>query len=574
MSEFTLDDFKLTELFLGVDPEQYEDIIPSFTGKGTVPISWMLFLNPDDIVTRQEADPNALEGWAKNNQNADMDKVDEYLKEPVGFRTTLPEAKGRLLKFKNAFRSIPYIWSYFRVLEVLDGQLDKIVTDLEENIPLNPIRKSVIEPDKPRSQVKVDEKSKEEKPVKKGRGRKKTKKEEPKPEEDNPFAELENFGFDNVRETSDEGGDFNVADMLMGLDDDLLSELAVAAEYDREKEDYQEDLARKAEEVDPSVMPVIINFESMAEAGFGYRIGRIPVILDRLLHHAEREGRMTRIMQDYLQDIFRDLKIPWRITGLLAEDFVQSDPSTLPEIMLGTPSPFVLIRESFDLKYWTSSSLQSGDERLMYTLTMLPSEEIHRAIRENRLKEISDRIGTILVNTQAVAAPRLTLTHLKESPVESNIWGFRVLILDVNGEHKPATILCEDPETSWEEDFVGKVNLPGVLIDWNVEYLARFQEFSDADTYRIVLKNAKDREDCFQAFARWIRRHNLLYRNRFGVSGTVHALREILEKTEERDLGQLVFDILTNLTELGISDATEVLADESVVNKLAWLYSI
>ncbi|MFV2016411.1 MAG: hypothetical protein ACC656_13350, partial [Candidatus Heimdallarchaeota archaeon] len=165
--------------------------------------------------------------------------------------------------------------------------------------------------------------------------------------------------------------------------------------------------------------------------------------------------------------------------------------------------------------------------------------------RDGRLSEIQDRIGNILITTQSYNPPILSLDNLKKSPCKSNIWGFRVLIQDMSGEYKASTILCDDPNKSWEEDFKEKVNLPGVLIDWNVEYLARFSDFSDSDNYRIVLKKAKDIEDTFQAFVRWVRRHNILYRNKYGVTGTISYLKQILIETEDKELGKLVFDILT-----------------------------
>jgi hypothetical protein len=209
----------------------------------------------------------------------------------------------------------------------------------------------------------------------------------------------------------------------------------------------------------------------------------------------------------------------------------------------------------------------------MYTLAMLPSEEVHRAIRDGKLSEIQDRIGSILISTQSFNPPLLSMKNLKLAPVNSNIWGFRVLIQDMSGEYKASTILCNDPNKSWEIDFKEKINLPGVLIDWHVEYLARFSDFSDSDNYRVVLKKAKDIDDSFHAFVRWVRRHNILYRKKYGVKGTVNSLKNILEETEDKELGQLVFDILTNLTERGITEATEVLSDDAIVRKLPWLYS-
>ncbi|MCE7735049.1 MAG: hypothetical protein GPJ54_09240 [Candidatus Heimdallarchaeota archaeon] len=550
-----------TELYLGSAPsEQDQDIIPSFTASGFVPLGWFFFFKPDDILNRESVNPKSWQGLISEDTNfteVGADSVDQYMKEPIMLKTTLPEAKARLTEFKEAFQSLPYIWSYFRIIGILDNQLEKIITELEENFVVTPVRKVTPEFDKPRSQVKVKaEKSS-------------TQKIEAKPvsaDLDNPFAELEDFGLDTKPDAGDD-------DILLGLDSDLISALEAATEFDRMQEEIKVEQQFEDDLEDPNVLPIIINFDKISGKSNGYRIGKVPVILERLLHHAKREGKMTRIMQDYLQDIFRELSIDWRITGLLAEDFVQSDPSTLSYQLIGSPSPFVIIRESFDLRYWTTEALQSGDERLMYTLAMLPSEEIHRAIRDGRLNEMQDRIGNILITTQSYNPPMLSLDNLKKQPVNSNIWGFRVLIQDISGEYKAATILCNDPNKSWEDDFKAKVNLPGVLIDWNVEYLARFSDFSDSDNYRVVLKKAKDIEFTFQAFVRWVRRHNILYRNKYGVTGTISYLKQIIIDTEDKELGKLVFDILTNLTEFGISQATEVLSDDAIVRKLPWLYS-
>lgn len=547
-----------TELYLGSAPsEQDQDIIPSFTASGFVPLGWFFFFKPDDVLSREKVDPKSWQGLVSEDTNfteVGAESVDQYMKEPIMLKTTLPEAKARLTEFKEAFQSLPYIWSYFRIIGILDTQLEKIITELEENFVVTPVRKVSPDFDKPRSQVKVKAS--------------KSEKIEVKPvsaDIDNPFAALEDFGMDAKSDAAD--------DILLGLDSDLISALEAATEFDRLQEEIKVEKQIEDDLEDPNVLPIIINFDKISEKSNGYRIGKVPVILERLLHHAKREGKMTRIMQDYLQDIFRELSIDWRITGLLAEDFVQSDPSTLSYRLIGSPSPFVIIRESFDLRYWTTEALQSGDERLMYTLAMLPSEEIHRAIRDGKLDEMQDRIGNILITTQSYKPPMLSLENLKKQPVNSNIWGFRVLIQDLSGEYKAATILCNDPNKSWEVDFKEKVNLPGVLIDWNVEYLARFSDFSDSDNYRVVLKKAKDIEFTFQAFVRWVRRHNILYRNKYGVNGTILYLKQLIVETEDKELGKLVFDILTNLTEFGISQATEVLSDDAIVRKLPWLYS-
>ncbi|MHA2091856.1 MAG: hypothetical protein ACW98K_13465, partial [Candidatus Kariarchaeaceae archaeon] len=266
------------------------------------------------------------------------------MQEIVAFRTTIPDAKARLSEFKDAFKNIPYIWSYFRVIDILDNQLEAYITELESNPESSPIQRLMSYPDEPRSQVIIKEHQQVE-----------VDQTELLEDSDNPFAELENFG----EQVSSE--DF---DTTFG-DEDLLKELAAATELEKlTTEDFDEELQ---EDEAIGFLPIVVQFDKIVSTGRGDKIGNVPILMERLLHHARREGRMTRIMQDYLQDIFREAFVGWRITGLLAEDFVQGDPSQLASIMIGVPSPYVIIRETFDLEYWTTGTLQSGDERLMYT---------------------------------------------------------------------------------------------------------------------------------------------------------------------------------------------------------------
>ncbi|MCH8906059.1 MAG: hypothetical protein IH840_03135 [Candidatus Heimdallarchaeota archaeon] len=509
---------------------------------------------------RQDDNPNAWADLASSG-NLELDSIESLLKEPVAFRTTIPAAKANIMELRDAFRSIPYIWSYFRIIDVLNKQLESFIETLQET-PVIAEKKSTPHPESALSQVKT---------------KKETVEKTADADLDNPFVSLEEFGASTTTAPSDDDflGDLDTSGVFGDLD--LMSDLEAATEFDKLKEAITEEERAQivSDEVDDDdgFLPVIATFDNLALKGFGERIGKIPVIIERLLHHAKREGRMTRIMQDYLQDIFREASVDWRITGLLAEDFVQSEPSKLASRMIGIASPFVIIQESFDLEYWTREALQTGDERLMYSLSLLPSEEVHRSIREGKLAELNNEIGNLLVTTKTIKPPKLSLEMLKKTPAESNIWGFRLMIQDVNKDYKAATILCENPEISWEEDFKQKLQLPGVLEDWNVEYTARFEDFSDTDSYKIVLGGARDVEDAFIGFTRWLRRHSILYRNQYGVKGTVNHLKSILEETEDKQQGQLIFDLLTKLTEYGISEAVDVLSDEAIVRKLPWLYS-
>ncbi len=555
------DDNAETYLYIGVNPSDHsKDIIATFTGSSCIPISWYFLFSPESAVSRQEEFPNS---WAdlvdkkkEDFKEIPLENIENYLNESVAFRTTLPEAKARLADFKEVFQSIPYIWSYFKVINIIDQQLESFISDLESNPQITPAIRHSPHPDAPRSQVKIKDKSQE------------------LPEDnsaddlaefDNPFAELESIGQPSQEENDD----------TTMMDADLMSALQAAAVLDKlESETFDEDQEKvEEEEFDTDFLPIVVQFDKIVTNGAGQNIAKVLVLMERLMHHARREGRMTRIMQDYLQEIFREAIVSWRITGQLAEDFVQGDPSVLAEIMIGTPSPFVIIKETFDLEYWTAGTLQPGDERLMYTLSMLPSEQIHKAIRDGSLVELSESIGGLLVTTQGILPPKLSLDLLKLPPVNSNIWGFRVLVQDVNKEYKAATILCTDPGTSWEDDFKEKVKLPGVLEDWNIEYSARFDEFSDMDNYRIIFEGAKDIDETFQGFSRWVRRHHILYRTKFGVKGTILHLKQILADTQDKQMGQLIFDILTKLTELGIGEAMDVLSDPIIVRKLPWLYS-
>ncbi len=540
--------------------------MPYFRNYEHVPIGWFFLFSPENIITRQEANMEGI--LSLDNMDTDTDtflNLADIMEEPVMFITSLPEAKKRLSKLRDMFSNFPYIWSYFRIIDILDTHIEDFIKKLQE-IPVKKEVRLEKYPDEPRSQVKIEG-------------------------DDFDFSELL-AEFDNEKEnTITESKDIkdDSAEMI-----DTLSELSALEDMFSEKKDKpkttiksmdDEELAELLvnddvigtttiieDESEKFVYPIYVDFSSIAGKGIGKRLQQVLKHIETLYRYAKREGKLTRIMLDVMQDIFRESLSNWKITGQLAEDFIESDPSNLPKIMLGVPSPMVIINETFDLEYWTRGTLQAGDERLMYTLTMLPSERIHIALNNGQLSEIATYIPNLLLSTRSIKPPVLSEKNLKMKPFESNIWGFRVMI-NHNNEPKAATLLCASPTISWEEDFKKRLNLPGVYNDWYIDYEVRFTQFNDTDNYQVIFKQARDIIDTFEGFIRWARRHNLIYRMHFGVEGTITKLKQQLIDTMDKEEGLLIFNILTNLTELGFSEATNALSDEAVYKKLEWLYS-
>ncbi|MHA2502244.1 MAG: hypothetical protein ACXAE3_05195 [Candidatus Kariarchaeaceae archaeon] len=562
-----LDQSKESYLYIGVNPRKIkQDIISTFTGQGLVPISWYFLFSPEDVRIRREIMPDQIQQHTQD----DLTSFEEFVEEPVAFRSTLPDAKTRLAAYKRAFSPIPYLWSYFKVIEILDKEIEDYIYQLENEPGQLIMHRQTNHPETRLSQVKIDG----------GRP------EEPAAiDMDNPFAGLEDLGAE-IEAAAGPVEPSSASDELAAFSsDDLLSALADAADLDfgdsdvapvRDDpfaEEISFDVDESYEDDEEDFMPIVVYFDQLASDNKGDRISRLPLLLERLMHHAEREGEMTRVMHDLLQEIFRDAMSGYRVTGQLAEDFVQSNPTRLPGIMLGEPSPYVIIDQKLDLEYWASGTLQSGDERLMYTLTMLPTEQVHIAIQSGTLSDVIDDIGNLMSNTQNLKFKRLSVPLLKQPPLESNIWGFRVLIPEEGGVLKPATLLISDPIQSWREEFESKLKLPGVLEDWHIDLSVRYTEYSDIDTYQLVFEGAKDIDETFEGFVRWARRHHIMYKQRFGVNGTILRLKSILEETNDKQEGQQIFDILTKLTELGFEPAIDALSDDAIVRKLPWLYS-
>jgi hypothetical protein len=580
-----------TQLYIGESAEEQEKgSFSHFDGFNKIPITWYLMFSPEDIVSRQEVNPNSVQTFQADQRHSrdPLEELSKYLDEPVHLITSLDMAKERLNRYKEVFEKIPYLWSYFRVINILNQQLDEYIEKLENLDPVDKVERLPPHPDGPRSQVQVTTEQ-ETTDMEEGSG--------DLDELLTYFADEssspEPVSIDPDPVDSSEEGLLDAMSVLAGLessepvedkqesisgdmyDDLLLSELEIMSEIDLQAgERAEEELRMEAIEARRSiVIPVTVNFEDIAVNLFGYQVKFIIERFEDLYHHARREGTLTRVMQDITQEIFTKAQSGWRITGLLAEDFVQGDPSKLANIMLGSPSPMIILDEIFDLEYWTKESLQSGDERLMYTLSMVPTEMIHRAIEVGKLEDIIPELGSLMLTTRGMDHVRLSDSILKEKPTDSNIWGFRVLLPHKNKQYIAATLLCADPETSWEADFKSRLNLPGVLEDWNIDYEVRFSQFNDTDNYNIVFKRAKDIEDTFESFGRWIRRHNMMYKQQFGVVGTIQKLKSLLINTMDKNEGQLLFTILTNITAAGFTAATDALAEEAVVEKLSWLFS-
>ncbi|RMG30145.1 MAG: hypothetical protein D6732_16605 [Methanobacteriota archaeon] len=553
-------------LYIGVSPDKAEDAFPTFIGREMIPLAWFLLFRPEDAISRRTMLPESMR---KPRKDLDLDQFARWQEEPVAFRTTLEKGLQNLSVFKEAFQEIPYIWSYFRVIDFIEFEIRKLIEEEEEfsieelweNLPRGKPRRSNL------SHVKVDE------------GEDKVK---PTVSADNPFAELESLGG-NIASAAPPSGaselgipEDELLEVFSSLDElESLEGIFDATPEEQEEDDEIKKLEREleSEEVEPKYVEVHFNDLLDWEKGItGKDFHQILVFFERLLHHVEREGRMTRVMLEILQDIFREGRSNWRLTGQLSEDFLRDNPNRLVDIMLGSPSPYIVLEETFDLEFWTNGTLQPGDERLMYALTLLPTEEVHKALDDGTFHEIAPSIRTILTNSAQIARVKFKIEDLRLPPKHSNLWGFRVLIRNQDGI-RPATFLIPDPDQSWEEFFKDKLELPSVRQDWHINLQVRLSEYTDVDEFTIEFAGAKDQDEAFLAFARWIRRHQRLYRQKYGVEGTIDYMADYLLKTMDPALALKIFDTLNQLTEFGFSKAIEVLGNEKIIAKITSLYS-
>ncbi|MCY3410594.1 MAG: hypothetical protein INQ03_03050 [Candidatus Heimdallarchaeota archaeon] len=576
-----------------------EDNYPELRSDDLIPISWFLLFEASDIRTRQQVMPESISTFQEFENDLGFEfKFSDFMNEPVAFETTIPKAQERLHKFKELFKELPYFWSYFRVIDILEEHLEFQINRIaEHNIEeATPIMQSY-HPDVIDSQVKLKDDIKSDADLmdlsiedltnlanlgldepSQPKGKSESSASEPNMDtdmmlDDNPFAAL----MDDFSSALDmDAPEPEVQQPTEGFDDSfLLDSLGAALELDTTLDGSEiTEVAIEDDDEATAVMSITAKFDHLAIEGYGDKIHKIFERIDNLYHHIKREeGKITRIMIDIFQDIFRDSLTNWRITGLLSEDFVQGDPSILGRIMIGTPSAFnIKSGITFDLEYWTRKTLQRGDERLMFSLSKLPSEDLHDSIHNNEINEVSNIIEQTLLLTKSKKIPRYSQENLKKKPKDSNIWGIRVL-LPYGDAYTPATLLCKDPEITWKEDFDQKLDLPGVLNDWNVEYKVRFSEFSHVDDYQIVFKRAKGKDETFIGFNRWIRIHHNLYMNKYGIDGTIDLLKNKILTTNDQMIGQSVFTILTNLSQLGFNKAIDALNDERLMSRLSWLYS-
>ncbi len=553
-------------LYLGVSLDKADDTFPTFIGREMIPLSWFLLFRPEDAVSRRKQFPESMR---KPRKGLDLDQLAQWQEEPVVFQTTLEEGLKNLLTFKEAFHEIPYIWSYFRVIDFIEHEIRKLLEEEEEfnidalweNLPRGKPRRSNL------SHVKVEED---------------VPKIEPSLSSDNPFAELESMGNSLASAAPPSGAselgipEEELLEVFSSLDE--LESLDGIFDTPSEDEPLDDEILKLEKELQKDEIPVRyieVHFNDLIdwEKGITGKVFlQILVFFERLLHHVEREGRMTRVMLEILQDIFREGRSNWRLTGQLSEDFLRDNPNRLVDVMLGSPSPYIVLEETFDLEFWTNGTLQPGDERLMYALTLLPTEEVHKALDSGTFPQIASSIRTILTNSAQIAREKFKIEDLRLPPKNSNLWGFRVLIRN-NDSIRPATFLIPNPDESWEEYFKSNLELPGVRQDWHINLQVRLSEYTDVDDFTIEFAGAKDQDEAFLAFARWIRRHQRLYRKKYGVEGTIEYMADHLLKTNDPALALKIFDILNQLTEFGFSKAIEVLGNENIIAKITSLYS-
>lgn len=605
-----------TNLFIGKDPRdagEEEDIIADFSADNHIPLAWFLLFAPDQVVTRRSAFPERMMPEGELDM-LDEGLIDRYQSDIVMFKTTTGQAAERLRNFASAFKKMPYIWSYFRVIDILEDQVDKALNPPDDEDDRWKVRSKRRYKETQRSHVKIKEEL--------ASSQFTVRQKDEEQAEDNPFSALEDLASDfetkvisdpsstlsalndpfiEKDDIDEEDFEASLADSLSELggmfgdpdaavtkeksiDDDITDTLNEFGISERElfealsaDDDVEEEDDEIASLVLPSEKPIMVEFADLSDkinrVGRGHRFKKILEYFDRLLHHVIREESRTRVILEIMQDIFREGGTDWRPTGLLAEDFMREQVSRLSDLLLGSPSPFILIQENFDLEYWTSYTLQPGDERLMYKLSMLPSEEIHIALKNGKLQEIIDQSTVLLTATNQINATKITPEVMTRASAKSNIWGFRVLVRDSRGSLRPGTILNNDPTKSWEEDFKANLKIPSVRQDWNVTIALRLDEYLDEEPYTIEFKGAKSEDQAFLGYVRWLRRHQRLYWQNYGTDGTINMLTRTLLETADKALALQIFDLLNQLTEYGFNSAIEALNNESLINKITELYT-
>ena len=548
-------------LYIGVDPATLSDndevTLPSFSAEEMIPLGWYLLFSQSSILE------NKTDGLEKNNQLKGSHISSS-------FSTTIESALNRLEDFRKTFQEIPYLWSYFRVLDILKSQIKLALnsSDQHEEYILEP---DFQYPDKKRSGVKIVDEidaatfSPPSSEVKTSEtlftSSKNTKK-----------LKTSTQAFSN---RTGRTSVFNLVENEFGINEnELIDAFKEIDEFSEKKHDSAS--KDKPKLVQPSELPIVLDFEESSELNYSEQKGSFIEIIDffdRLLHHIKRNPEQNRIIIELMQDIFRISLSKWRPTGQLSEDFLRSDVKLLQQKTLGIPSPFVILNETFDLNYWTNQTLQSQDERIMYKLSMLATEEIHKAVQNGKLEDIIPNIKQILTVTNQTKEVIISERVFRLVPYKSNLWGIRILVTDSQNRKRPASLLAHGPYISWEEQFKKDLNLPSIRQDWHLLQTIKFDDFLDEEVYTLEFKGAKSKQDAFTAFIRWIRRGQKMYLESYGTVGTIMLLSNEFVTTKNKVFARNLFNILSELAGLGFNSATEALSKESVIETIKNLYS-
>ncbi len=538
-------------LYIGEDPipaikkGKENKFLPAFSSNTFFPIAWYMLFDVSDAKKRREAFPRKKH----KEKSVELDEYTEWKQEPILFSTTVSKAKENLKLYRDIFKNIPYLWSYFRIIDIIDEQIDQLVK-VEEEVDVEALWQ-VHEPPKQRnkrlSQVKVEE--------------------DPNIlDKTNPFSELETLGSQGIPKQEDDVlNEFGISeDELLAAFDDL-KEIETLDLFDQETTSEEEEEESQSKE--PAVVAL---FEQLVESTDikGKKILQVMLFFEKLLHHVKREGQMTRVMVEILGDIFRESNVEWRLTGQLSEDMLRGEITNLGTMLLGNPSPYIVLNETFDLEFWTNGTLQEGDERLMFSLSMLPSEAIHQALRTKQITKIRSSIVLLLSNTIQKIKERLLVSDLLIAPKESSLWGIRMIIVDKNRNFTPVTLLNPKPELTWKEYFMEILELPSVRHDWHVNLELISQDFTIKDEYFLEFSGARTTEEAFKAFGRWLRRSQQVYYKKFGVEGTIQKMAEEMLNSDDLEFVLEIFDILNQLTEHGFNKAVEVLSNDLVIKKI------
>ncbi len=325
----------------------------------------------------------------------------------------------------------------------------------------------------------------------------------------------------------------------------------------------------------PSEAPVVVHFDELVKGpndeGRIYR----SILRDLYLiseHISNGEGSDPDVI-DIFKDIFRSSLGNRRISpsGVLSTDLKKFRPKDLLRTMLGefSPSSGKSFKDygPFDLRYWVHDSLTKEDTFLMYELSVIPGERAKKAIEQGILNRALNSLMDEFLSYLTIGEPELSLKTLSKKPDVTNLWSIRVMVLR-GKTYVPATILAPRNGSTWIDRLTSEVKLPSVREDWNYTETLYFSSLRDSGKYKIVFSGARDMDEVKKGYVRWLRKARWRYLKAYGSEAFITMLGEHLLRVEDPEEGRRILELLTDVANLGFSQATEILTREDIVARI------